>query len=523
MCRRSRNLPYALVAIMLMFAAACSDQSTAPPAPPEVTNPSLLTYPTPCSKDSINALVNLVFTRPLVRAAVKVDIALFFALNQSGAKPAARAKLLQIIDKALEASVGVSDPVALRRIQSFVGLLYCVLGESPPTPIDLVNGGAQVVNPGETVVVGAPDLVNGGNNAATEVKGVAVPTLVSITPCVGGLDTPLEQKGPCYDITASPTPPAVPRLVGVCIDLFTGDDSPKNARVRLAHNLDPVNPVTEGNIRFGNIEIISPGPSLAPLGLSCVPGLTLLDKVADWLLPQKLFAGGQGTGGRGGLVSNYSPFSGVVVEQLTFGLPNWLFQQPSTGNPTIPSSVQAGQTVPFFAAGGATTPSNGAIWQGTWTFGLAPFGDTKSPFGPPSEGDVSFASPCNGDGGTVNYLLGTATLWSRSSVGATTDPSLFTYLYARRVFYSANTTDPIRLALDNDIRVWINGTEVTSYTVGGVPVTVAAGDFLAKEGCAGANQVQITVPRTGVNVISVQARDRGVASYFDASQQANNF
>ena len=44
------------------------------------------------------------------------------------------------------------------------------------------------------------------------------------------------------------------------------------------------------------------------------------------------------------------------------------------------------------------------------------------------------------------------------------------------------------------------------------------GSFLVKEGCAATNQVLVSVPRSGVNVISVQARDRGVASYFDAAQ-----
>ena len=307
---------------------------------------------------------------------------------------------------------------------------------------------------------------------------------------------------------------ANPVLVGVCLN--KANDASDN-RVRLAHNLDPSIPVTGDNIRFGNIEIISPAATLLDLNLACDP-LTVgfLDRALDWLLPQKVYAGGTGTGGRGGLVKNYSPFGGVVPEPLTFGLQNWLFQQPSTGNPAIPTTGVG----PYYALGGATTPVNGVIAQGTWTFGTAPFGDTKSPFGPPNEGDVSFASQCDGNNnGTVNYLLGTASLWSRSSPGATTNTALYTYLFARRVFYSANTSDPIRLALDNDIRVWVNGVEVTSQaTVVGGSATIDQDGFLLKEGCAMTNQVQISVPRTGINVIAVLARDRGVASYFDASQ-----
>jgi hypothetical protein len=521
-----RGISYLLLLPLALAFAACAEQPNAVPdsttdATADPTS-DLLNYSTPCSTVEINALIDQIFERPVVRVAFKVSVNLYIRASTTGPRPAARARLFNLVDQLLKVSDTVTDPVKLKRIESLIRLLYCILGETAP-PLDLVNGDAAVVTPTTGATVAARCTVDCGaglNDAATKVEPGDLPAsvpsaVVSITPITAEnpLDTPLQQRGPFYEFTVTPNVTfAQPVLVGVCLNKFVPEPDARNEQIRLAHNLDPSLPVTDGNIRFGNIEIISPAGTLADLNLACDPLVVgLLERALDWLLPEKLYAGGFGTGGRGGLVSNYSPFGGVVPEPLTTGLGNWLYQQPSTGNPEVPSTTISGAPVPFFAAGGATTPSTGAVWQGTWGFGTAPFGETQND-------GVSFTSQCNGSNGTVNYALGTASLWQRASIGATSDASLFTYLYARRVFHAANTTDKVRLLLDNDIRVWINGAEVTEYTVNGSTVNVAPGAFLLKEGCAKTNQVLVSVPRTGVNVISVQARDRGVASYFDATQ-----
>lgn len=520
MLRAPRLFRLAVPAV-LIFAIACSDRSNAPPI--AETNPDIATYQTPCSAQDIRNLVKDIFPGPL-GTLITIKINLYIALSPTGPNARTQAKLMEVVDDLLDAVNSgqfANNPVKLRKVESLITLLYCVLGQEAP-PLDLVNGGAAVVTPTTGAVIGAKDPLNPtANDAATEVKPGDVPanvpsvmvSVVPITGSTGPLDTPLQQRGPFYEFTTTPAIRfANPVLVGACLN--KANDESDN-RVRLAHNLNPSSPVTPGNIRFGNIEIISPESNLTSLNLSCDP-LTIgfFEKALDLFLPTKLYAGGLGTGGRGGKVSEYSPFGGVVVEQLGFGLSNWLFRQPSTGDPAIPSTTQGATSVPFFAEGGATTPVNGIIAQGNWTFGSAPFGDVRN-------SDGSYAPQCNGTGGTVNYDLGVASLWQRASAGATTDPASFTYLVARRVFYSTNTTDRVQLALDNDIRTWINGVEVTSYTVNGQEVSVAPGTFLVKEGCAATNQVQVSVPRTGVNVISVQARDRGVASYFDAAQPAS--
>lgn len=513
--------------VLLLGLAACSDQSNAPPLPEP--GPTIETYRTPCSPTDIRNLVKDIFPGPL-GTLITIKINLYIRLSENGPSAQRQAKLMEIISDLLTAVNNgqfANNPVKLRKVESLIRLLYCILGQEAP-PLDLVNGGAAVVTPTTSALVKVKDPANpSANDAATKINVGDVPdnvasVVVSVVPlplasaCAGPLDTRLCQRGPFYEFTTTPRIRFdVPVLVGVCLN--KANDA-SDARVRLAHHLDPASPVTPGNIRFGNIEIIAPEESLTDLNLSCDP-LTVgfLDRAFDWLLPSKLYAGGLGTGGRGGKVSEYSPFGGVVPEPLTFGMSNWLFVQPSPsgvpGDASVPSTTQGSTSVPFFAEGGATTPAAGTFAQGPWSYGNAPFGDTQSD-------GVPFASQCNGTGGTVDYSLATASVWARASAGVTSNPAEYTYLLARHVFYSANTTDRIRLALDNDIRTWINGVEVTTYYVNGHATSVAPGSFLLKEGCANTNQVLIEVPRTGVNVISVQARDRGVASYLDATQAA---
>ncbi len=525
MRRPVRLIPIAATAVALTL-AACSDQSNTPPEPEP--SPTVELYSTPCSPADIRALAKDILPGPL-GTLLTIRINLYIRLSATGPGPRAQARLMEIIDQLLTAvnhGLFANNPDKLHKVESLIRLLYCILGLEAP-PLDLVNGGAAVVTPTTGATIGARDPANPtANDAATKVSVGDVPdnvpsVVVSVVPlpasptaCTGPLDTRLCQRGPFYEFTTTPKVRFDnPVAVGVCLN--KANDA-SDARVRLAHNLDPASPVTAGNVRFGNIEIITPGESLTELNLSCDP-LTVgfLDRAFDWLMPSKLYAGGLGTGGRGGKVSEYSPFGGVVPDLLDFGMSNWLYMQPSAsgspGDATLPSTTQDDVSVPFFAEGGATTPTVGVVAQGPWSYGDAPFGDTQSD-------GVPFAAQCNGSGGTIDYALSVASLWARASAGVTTDPAQFTYLLARHVFYAANTTDRIRLALDNDIRVWVNGVEVTTYYVDGQATSVESGSFLLKEGCAMTNQVAIAVPRTGVNVISVQARDRGVASYFDATQ-----
>ena len=198
------------------------------------------------------------------------------------------------------------------------------------------TSGAGLVTPAEG------GLIKTGNQKAGTLflpGDVSGNVWVTITPTATGLDTPLPQYGPFYEFNVAPVVSFNnPVLTGVCTDL-TPLSAAQEARIRLGHNLDPSKPVAPGNIRFGNIEITA-RESTAPLGLSCdinLASASFLEKVANFLLPEALYAG-TGTGGSGGKVTNYSPFGSVDPGELTYGTANWLCSTPSTGNATAPSS-----------------------------------------------------------------------------------------------------------------------------------------------------------------------------------------
>ena len=508
MSRRFRALSFGVALALGAFLTACSDQPAA--APDDTASPEISLYTTPCSTADINALIDVIFQKPLLAAAFKVKVNLYIKLSQNGPKPAARAKLYALIDDLLKLSDTVSDPTRLRKIEALIRLLYCILGDTAP-PLDLVNGDAAVVTPTTGATVAARCQTNcetGANDAATKVDPGAVPVsvpsaVVSIVPISSPdpLDTPLRQRGPFYEFTVTPSLTfANPVLVGVCLNK-NNDES--DDRVRLAHNLSPSLPVMEGNIRFGNIEIISPAASIADLNLACsdplAPPVGPIGRALEWLLPAKLYAGGTGTSGRGGLVKNYSPFGGVVPDTLTYGSSNWLFVQPSTGNSTAPS---------------AYTGLDGVTPIGPWAFGGAPFGNVR-------DGSGSFASFCDGTNGQINYASVTiATQWLRA-VDLSVPPNgissgEYTYLFARTVFFTRQSGS-LDLPIDNDIQVWLDGVDVTSTLQYGESPQFADG-FLIHDYCATKNQVTLPLSNitTGVHVLAVKARDRGVASFLDA-------
>ncbi len=74
------------------------------------------------------------------------------------------------------------------------------------------------------------------------------------------------------------------------------------------------------------------------------------------------------------------------------------------------------------------------------------------------------------------------------------------------------TNATIRVAIDNDIRVFVNGVEVTSTAD-----ALMSGGFATHEGCSERNSLTFTASVTsGVNWLAIQARDRGASTYVDA-------
>ncbi len=77
-------------------------------------------------------------------------------------------------------------------------------------------------------------------------------------------------------------------------------------------------------------------------------------------------------------------------------------------------------------------------------------------------------------------------------------------LLRRTVFADPLAPVVLHLAIDNDANVWFNGTQVLSVT---------------HEGCASLDSYNVTVPSSlvnaGMNVVAIQAIDRGVVAFFD--------
>ena len=126
-----------------------------------------------------------------------------------------------------------------------------------------------------------------------------------------------------------------------------------------------------------------------------------------------------------------------------------------------------------------------AGWQTTsfpagWSTGGAPFGT------------LTYCAQA------PNNLAPVVTQWG---IG---DPS---YVLVRKDFYvpAGTSTVTIQVLVDNDVQVFMNGTDVS-------------GGFVSHEGCANSNPlagfVASVVPGT-VNKLAVIARDRGDQSYLD--------
>jgi hypothetical protein len=79
---------------------------------------------------------------------------------------------------------------------------------------------------------------------------------------------------------------------------------------------------------------------------------------------------------------------------------------------------------------------------------------------------------------------------------------------------AGTTSAQVKVAIDNDIKVFVNGTEITNTAAG-----PTLGGFKTHEGCPTLNSFVFTannVTGDGVNWLAIQARDRGGSSYVDA-------
>jgi hypothetical protein len=513
---KTRAIPLLLAGAIA--AAACSDNQMAPRGAATAGELANTLYSCAVAQDSVDAILPQIFTPGSQRGISASDAAKMNKALRSSDPTTALQYMNDLIDLATTSYYAVPSQItgapsaaSRARVQDLISGLLCLNGITAagggPVPVTLpadnTTSGAGLVTPGEGGLIR-----NGIRTAGTLFNpgDVTGNVWVTITPIAsaGPLDTPLDQFGPFYEFNVAPVITFNnPVLTGVCTDL-TPLSTEQEDRIRLAHNLDPSKPVAPGNIRFGNIEITAE-QSTAPLSLNCDKNLAsanFLEKVVNFLLPDALYAG-TGTGGSGGKVTNYSPFGSVDPATLTYGSSDWIYSQPSTGVSTPPSS--------FTGLTDVTTPLGGVFSPaGPWTYGAAPFGDVRATVAP----GASYADFCDGNpANEINYMtIPIGSVWQRALSAASGD---LTYLFARRIFY-APSAGYIDLPIDNDIRVWLDGVEVTaSLTLNGASPALVGG-YLQREGCATKGQVVLPSVTAGVHVLAIQGKDRGVASYFDA-------
>lgn len=179
-----------------------------------------------------------------------------------------------------------------------------------------------------------------------------------------------------------------------------------------------------------------------------------------------------------------------------------------TGNP-ITFSATSTDIVPYQASGYTFISGADGLLPG---FEQPTFATTGW-----SQGQGAFGS---GDaGGTVCPLDNDGSLhitWNNAT--APTD-MLLRKSFALPSWWSAPLT--VRVAIDNDIQVFVNGHNETATASSGYD---ASSGFVVHEGCATLDSFTFSVPTSdlvhGTNLLAIRARDRGTIAYVDVRMSA---
>jgi hypothetical protein len=321
------------------------------------------------------------------------------------------------------------------------------------------------------------------------------------------LPTVLEQFPLFYDFKTFPEVPQFGQLVtvGVCVlDGPVADAGVDPANLRLAHPLH-TDPSAIEILPLAPQNFVDPtlcqNASLPPVGALQGPMSHLASVTSTighslfWLMmgaPRDLHASESRRmmmpGGLGGGVKSFSTFGAVDFTSSSF-VPyqeiGYRFLQLGAGQ-TPPSNFEQ----PSFDAS-------------DWSTGRGAFGG----------GSVS--ETCSALGSTIH------TDWPTATEGPVE-------ILLRKRFSGTAQNVQILVPVDNDVRVYVNGSEITatggtvdsSEGITFVPGNVDESGFMTHDGCADpAHPFVFTVDNsallTGGNLVVVRARDRGTVSYVD--------
>jgi hypothetical protein len=478
----------ALAGAALIGGACGSDHETLPSAPRFAKTSS-----TAPSATSINTLITQLFPPPGLLTAARSQFTNVQRVLGQGNVADAQAKAIALAGYALQRYsnhqlIGNQSAATLANLQSFIDQLFQFVGLGPaaiPPGALGPDGAVAMVGPTGGLVVTGSQLAGVSFPAGALPQNVIV-TISRSANQSNPLPTVLEQFPLFYDFKTFPEVPQFGQLVtvGVCVlDDPVAEAGVDPANLRLAHPLhsDP-----------SAIEILPLAPqnfvdptlcqnASVPVGALQGPMSDLASATSTighglfWLMmgaPRDLHASESRRmmmpGGLGGGVKSFSTFGAVDFTSSSF-VPyqeiGYRFLQLGPEQ-TPPSNFEQ----PSFDAS-------------EWSTGQGAFGG---------------GSACSSLTSTIH------TTWPAASEGDTVE------ILLRKRFSGTAQNVHIQVAVDNDVRVFVNGTEITD-------------GFVNHEGCAfdglPTQPFDFAVDNgllspTG-NLVVVEARDRGVMSYID--------
>ena len=484
-----------LVGGALLLAGACENaqEPVAPALPPP--NPAItasLTRQQISLDQQIERLIPQLFKGPLLQLAVFLrheGIELLLAKGKTALAQQQTFDLVTFVLQKYNAHLLIGDQSSdtQTKLQTFINLCFqfAGLGSAPIPPGALGTDGAVAVvgTTGGTVVTGTQ--LAGTSIPSGAFTGNVVVTINKDPNQDNPLPTAFGQFGSFYDLQTFPAVPVTgqPVIVGVCIDdtQFEGGIPP--ATLRLAHT-SHVDPTTIEILPLAPVPFLICPPEFGMRGgvmpLLANAGRTIAGDLL-WVMmgaPKDLSASSSrrlmNPGGLGGKTSSFSPFGGVVFDSTL---------------------------VPYGATGYRylvvdSTTSGGGFEQPT-------FNDTTAEF---SDGNAAF-----GSGGGCSLQSTVHTNWP-----------IDTDILLRKTFVVPGGVGSVKIkvAIDNDIQVFVNGTDVTA-TAGTANLV---NGFQRHENCATLDSFIFVVPdnliHTGTNLVTLRARDRGVESLVDMSVSA---
>ncbi|HTS88026.1 MAG TPA: hypothetical protein VMG41_05995 [Gemmatimonadales bacterium] len=479
-----------LTVLLGAFALGCSDstmQDPTAPLPAVRAEPvDLSLNPTAQIRLQILQLFPLGGGLIIAQTAFEV-VVVQVATHQTAKAQATAQQLINFATKQFDAGVlyGGKSAGTLTKLTNLVNALEAYVGLPQAIPQGATDGVAAVVSPTQS---GSSSITTPSGRAGVVVNDtdVNVPTLVTVYAVPETLLTNLPKYGPYYQFTSSSGTFNGAVLAGICTD---APDTVPN--LRLAHNVPDPNPMQIQVLPFQPLPegFLPCTPYMIGMGVSdpnenfAMRGLHALgQEISRLFSPTPLLAAASGTG-VGGTTKNFSTF-GVVQTGFDWEQTGWYYKPLGT-YPNVPDT--------------------GTIRSQAVTAALSSYADT----------------------GTAAFSVGNDCGYSATSNNSTAYPLSSIVAFRRDFVLPAGAlSGTMHFAIDNDFKVYLNGTDVTQnvthsntdqgYTSG---LGFFEPGFWSHDNCAGRGDFALSMSGLDSvkNTVTIIAVDRGGSTYFDAS------